>query len=199
MGSVFVCLVATAIRFGFWGSLTDPWWCLLVEGLHGVMFGLMWATGVSYARSVAPDGMGATMQGFYTGWMFGGGGGSGSLIAGAVASAHGLRVVFWGMALYAAGTALLIPLLFGLGLMGAPNKAEDSFYQEFDGAEMMGLDGKAGEESQVKEGPEVPLRIEEGVRGGEVEREGPAGARLDHEVADRTEKDHVRDKLLAGS
>lgn len=61
---------------------------------HGIVFGLMWAAGTTYCRSIAPEGMGATMQGFFTAWMWGIGTGSGCLVGGAITAKYDVRAVF---------------------------------------------------------------------------------------------------------
>jgi hypothetical protein len=63
-------LLATA-RLLWYGTMTTAAQTLYVEWTHGVTFGLAWAAGTGFCRSIAPEGMGATMQGFYTAWMWG--------------------------------------------------------------------------------------------------------------------------------
>ena len=36
--------------------------CMYMQWTHGLIFGLMWTAGTNYCRSIAPEGMGATMQ-----------------------------------------------------------------------------------------------------------------------------------------
>ena len=43
--------------------LTNPWWCLPVELLNGLTFGIFYATMASYASIVAPPGTETTIQG----------------------------------------------------------------------------------------------------------------------------------------
>jgi hypothetical protein len=40
-----LCLALTAGRLAFYGLLTSPWPVLLVEGVHGVTFALLWSAG----------------------------------------------------------------------------------------------------------------------------------------------------------
>jgi len=81
-------------RLLWYSSMTFAWETFIVEWTHGVVFGLAWAAGTSYCRSIAPEGMGATMQGFYTAWMWGIGTGTGCLVGGTVAANWGVPAVF---------------------------------------------------------------------------------------------------------
>jgi len=47
--------------------LTNAWWVLPIELLHGLTFAAMWAAGVAFANNRAPNGLEATAQGLYTG------------------------------------------------------------------------------------------------------------------------------------
>lgn len=43
--------------------ISNAWWIILVEVLHGPSLGLCWPTMVSYGDKVAPSGTKATIQG----------------------------------------------------------------------------------------------------------------------------------------
>ena len=103
-----------------------------LQGIHGVTFGVMWATGVTYCRKIAPKGLGATMQGWYTGWTFGFSMGSGSLIAGALASRFGLPTMFLILGLVSGATGAFMLVGNSLGMLGEANDEEKSFYSQFD-------------------------------------------------------------------
>ena len=71
-----VAAVAFVVRFLSYSLLTEPWYVLLVEPVHGVTFALMWAAATSYASVIAPPGMAAVTQGLVGGLHFGFGKGS---------------------------------------------------------------------------------------------------------------------------
>ncbi|EKX33169.1 hypothetical protein GUITHDRAFT_48115, partial [Guillardia theta CCMP2712] len=106
--SYIACTLLMAVRLTFFFFMHNPWLVLIVEGIHGVTFGVMWATGVTYCRKIAPKGLGATMQGWYTGWTFGFSMGSGSLIAGALASRFGLPTMFLVLGLVSGATGVFM-------------------------------------------------------------------------------------------
>lgn len=56
-------LFAFGIRFLLYSTLTNPWWCLPIELLHGPTYGLFYATMASYASMIAPPGTDTTVQG----------------------------------------------------------------------------------------------------------------------------------------
>ena len=84
-GSVSLILGAFVVRLGaystmsYWPSL---WLVLFVEPLHGLTFGLAWATGTAFAKQVAPSGLEATMQSAFSSSYFGLGTGLGGLLGG---------------------------------------------------------------------------------------------------------------------
>ncbi|KAK3611224.1 hypothetical protein CHS0354_002120 [Potamilus streckersoni] len=79
---LYLALVAFAIRFFAHSFITNPWYALPVETLHGITFGLMYAAASSYGSIIAPPGMSATVQGLVGGVYFGLGKGIGSLVTG---------------------------------------------------------------------------------------------------------------------
>lgn len=56
-------LFSFGIRFLLYSIITDPWWCLPIELLQGLTFGILYATMTSYASIVAPPGTENTVQG----------------------------------------------------------------------------------------------------------------------------------------
>jgi len=68
-----LCLVfiAYCLRFLLYSFLTNAWQALPIELLHGITFGLMWATSTSYGSIITPQGMSATVQGLIGGIHFG--------------------------------------------------------------------------------------------------------------------------------
>ncbi|XP_012138010.1 sugar baby transporter isoform X2 [Megachile rotundata] len=57
-------LLVYAIRFMAYSTISNPWWFLIIEVLHGPSLGLCWPTMVSYGDKVTPPGTKATIQGF---------------------------------------------------------------------------------------------------------------------------------------
>ena len=71
---LYVALLAYFVRFLCYSFLTNAWYVLPIELLHGVCFGLMYAAASAYASVIAPVGMSATVQGLMGGLYFGFGG-----------------------------------------------------------------------------------------------------------------------------
>lgn len=61
--SMSLVLFAFGARFLLYSFLTNPWWCLPIELMQGLTFGLFYATMTTYASVVAPKGVETTMQG----------------------------------------------------------------------------------------------------------------------------------------
>ncbi len=87
--------------------LPTAWMILPVQLLHGLTFSLTWAAGVSYARQIAPAGMGNTAQGLFSGTFFGLGGSVGALMGGILYQAVGSALMFRYVALVILAAALL--------------------------------------------------------------------------------------------
>ena len=68
---LYIALFAYAVRYLGYSFLTNAWYVLPVELLHGVSFGLMWAAATAYAFIIAPKGMSATVLGLMAGVYFG--------------------------------------------------------------------------------------------------------------------------------
>ena len=68
---LYIALFAWFIRFLSYSFLTNAWYVLPVELLHGVCFGLMYASASAYASIISPKGMTATVQGLIGGLYFG--------------------------------------------------------------------------------------------------------------------------------
>ncbi|XP_042871057.1 uncharacterized protein LOC122252587 [Penaeus japonicus] len=60
------------LRLCLYGAVTNPWWFLPIELLHGVSYAVAFAGVASYANSVTPEGAEATMQAIFGGVFFGG-------------------------------------------------------------------------------------------------------------------------------
>jgi len=87
-------LSAYAIRVFAYTQLTNPWWVLPVELMHGVTFSMAWAAGVSYAVQIAPAELLATAQGLWNGVLGGLGPAAGGLIGGFVYDIYGPKILF---------------------------------------------------------------------------------------------------------
>lgn len=79
---LYIALFAWFVRFLSYSFLTNAWYVLPVELLHGVCFGLMYGAASAYASIISPKGMSATVQGLIGGLYFGFGKGIGSLVTG---------------------------------------------------------------------------------------------------------------------
>jgi len=100
--SLFVYVLrALAVSF-----LLTPWLVLPVQLLHGLTFSITWVAGVSYAREIAPPGMGATAQSLFQGAFFGLGGSVGALVGGVLYQEVGSALLFRWMALVVLAAAL---------------------------------------------------------------------------------------------
>ncbi|XP_043248743.1 major facilitator superfamily domain-containing protein 6 isoform X2 [Colletes gigas] len=87
-------LLVYAIRFMAYSIVSNPWWFLIIEILHGPSLGLCWPTMVSYGDKVTPPGTKATVQGFIGAIFEGIGTSSGSLICGWLMDSYGGVVAF---------------------------------------------------------------------------------------------------------
>lgn len=106
------------VRALFISILPVAWLVLPVQLLHGMTFSITWAAGVTYAREIAPPGMGATAQSLFASAFFGLGGSLGALIGGALYQAAGSALLFRWIALLILAAALFF-LWTGKTLRGA--------------------------------------------------------------------------------
>ncbi|XP_050600988.1 major facilitator superfamily domain-containing protein 6 [Bombus affinis] len=89
MNVMSLVLLIYAIRFMAYSTISNPWWFLVIEILHGPTLGLCWPTMVSYGDKVTPPGTKATIQGFIGAIFEGIGVSSGSLICGWLINTYG--------------------------------------------------------------------------------------------------------------
>lgn len=68
---LYIAMAALTIRLLGYSLLINPWFVLIIEPLHSITFGLMWASAANYANILAPPGMQATVQGLVGGIHFG--------------------------------------------------------------------------------------------------------------------------------
>ena len=109
-GLIIIALSAYAVRALAYTVISEPWLFLVVQLLHGLTFSAMWVAGVSYADSMAPEGLKATAQGLFSGVLLGLGGIAGGLIGGILFDAFGAVTMFRS----AAAVALVGMVLFAL-------------------------------------------------------------------------------------
>ena len=62
INAMSVVLLGFSARLFLYSLLTNPWWVLPIELLHGITFGIFYSTMASYASLVAPSGTEATLQ-----------------------------------------------------------------------------------------------------------------------------------------
>ena len=84
----------TNARFLSYYFLATPWLSLLVDSLHALTFGLMWATAASFANDIAPADCLATLQAIITGIFHSLGRSLGSLVGGLIVHSFGYRIAF---------------------------------------------------------------------------------------------------------
>eukprot|EP00058_Branchiostoma_floridae_P020946 XP_002606436.1 hypothetical protein BRAFLDRAFT_67688 [Branchiostoma floridae] len=89
-----LALLCYTIKFFSYSLIPSAWWVLAIEPLHGITFGAMYATAITYTSLIAPPGMETTMQGIVGAVHFGVGFASGALIGGAIFNAFGGVVLF---------------------------------------------------------------------------------------------------------
>jgi PPP family 3-phenylpropionic acid transporter len=109
-GLMLIALLAYTVRALAYTVISEPWMFLAVQLLHGLTFSAMWVAGVSYADSLAPEGLGATAQGIFSGVLLGLGGISGGLIGGIIYDELGAVAMFR----WAAASALVGFVIFAL-------------------------------------------------------------------------------------
>ncbi|XP_076170167.1 sugar baby transporter isoform X2 [Ptiloglossa arizonensis] len=87
-------LLVYAIRFMAYSTISNPWWFLIIEILHGPSLGLCWPTMVLYGDKITPPGTNATIQGLIGAIFEGVGVSSGSLICGWLMDTYGGVIAF---------------------------------------------------------------------------------------------------------
>jgi predicted MFS family arabinose efflux permease len=105
---LIVGLVATGIRSLLFAVSGAPILAILVQGLNGFTFPVMWLGGVSYADENAPPGLKSTAQGLFAAMTYGFGAAVGGLMGGFLLESIGGRALFlvYGAVLLA-GVALI--------------------------------------------------------------------------------------------
>jgi MFS family permease len=117
-GVLIFSLSVFVFRLCYYAFLTNPYYVLPCELLHGITFAASWAASIEYADSIAPPGMSATLQGLLTGIYWGLGSGCGALLGGVLYANFGGPVMF----LSTAG-GVFVALLIFLGAQLITRKA----------------------------------------------------------------------------
>ncbi|MBN1430050.1 MAG: MFS transporter [Anaerolineae bacterium] len=107
LGSMFIYILVWSL-IGL--SPTPALAIVAVLGI-GVCYGIFWMSAVDYVSSVAPPGLGATAQTLFGAAMLGLGWSIGSVVAGYLWDVISPHAIFF----FAAGTATLAALVFGMG------------------------------------------------------------------------------------
>ena len=103
-------IVATAIRVIIYCFITNPWYVLPVELLHGLTFGATFAAGIHYSAGLYPSKLSATGQGIFNGFYSGAGPTIGSVIAGVLYDYDSPVVMFQICAAFLFGNLILLLL-----------------------------------------------------------------------------------------
>ncbi|XP_070552560.1 major facilitator superfamily domain-containing protein 6-like [Ptychodera flava] len=106
-GVFYLVLLSYIIRFLGYSFITNPWFVLPLELLHGITFGAMYAAVTNYGSIIAPPGMAATVQSLVAACNMGVGKGLGGLLGGIVYKAYGGKVLFCSFAVLCFLTGLL--------------------------------------------------------------------------------------------
>ena len=91
---LLVILLAYAARFYAYSVLTDPWWTMPMELLHGVTYAFGWAASCQHVATLLPPELSSTAQGVLSGIQFGLSSLTGALAGGALLSFAGPRTLF---------------------------------------------------------------------------------------------------------
>jgi PPP family 3-phenylpropionic acid transporter len=81
-GLLILALLLFCLRTFAYALVQAPQLILAVQLLHGPTFAAMWMAGVAYANELAPDGLGATAQGLFSGVTMGLGSACGAMTGG---------------------------------------------------------------------------------------------------------------------
>ncbi|CAL4172957.1 unnamed protein product, partial [Meganyctiphanes norvegica] len=97
-----VVLIVYSIRFTLHSFVSNPWYFLPIEVLHGISFGLLYPNMSAYASKVAPPGRKATMQGVVKS-VYAAGNSVGSLVGGVIFKFLGGSQLFYLLGILNAG------------------------------------------------------------------------------------------------
>ncbi|CAM9379653.1 unnamed protein product [Chrysoparadoxa australica] len=100
--------MAYILRFTWYSMLSNPWWVLPCETLHGLTFGAMWSAVTTFASQSSPVGREATLQGVVSSLHWGVGFSLGSLGGGMLWKRIGMAAMFQVFAATSAVSCALI-------------------------------------------------------------------------------------------
>ena len=92
-----VVMGAMVLRLACYAALPllpNPWLVLGIELLHGITFGVGFGAGTVHVRTLAPAGLGTTMNGLFGSAWGGVGGGLGGLVGGWLVAEYGAQAMF---------------------------------------------------------------------------------------------------------
>ena len=93
-GLIIFSFFVLILRLLFSSMLTNPYWGIAVNMLHGPFYSTYWAGSVNYAREIAPRGLGASAQALFAASFFGLGGIVGALLGGWLFIQFGPPIMF---------------------------------------------------------------------------------------------------------
>nr|XP_045602959.1 major facilitator superfamily domain-containing protein 6-like isoform X1 [Procambarus clarkii]XP_045602960.1 major facilitator superfamily domain-containing protein 6-like isoform X1 [Procambarus clarkii]XP_045602961.1 major facilitator superfamily domain-containing protein 6-like isoform X1 [Procambarus clarkii]XP_045602962.1 major facilitator superfamily domain-containing protein 6-like isoform X1 [Procambarus clarkii]XP_045602963.1 major facilitator superfamily domain-containing protein len=160
VNTLLMSLVGFALRLNLYSVITNPWWFLPADLLHGVSFGIAYPCLTSYASVVSPKGAAATVQGIF-GAAFFGGTGLGALVGGRLFQDLGGRRAFLTVGVFSGVYALVFTATHALitrGRPGEPSNTVDTTpvceegVQERRAEETLRKDEERLEEEELKNG-----------------------------------------------
>lgn len=88
-------LFGFGLRFLLYSAISNPWWILSVEPLHGISYGLMYATMTTHASAISPPGTETTVQNIFSCLFEGAGTATGGMVGGYLVSYVGVAKTFF--------------------------------------------------------------------------------------------------------
>jgi PPP family 3-phenylpropionic acid transporter len=93
-GMILFGLLMITLRLILYAFTTSPYVALLIQLMHGPTFAAIWMAGVAYVAEIAPDGLGNTAQGLFSGVVMGLGSALGGLLGGFLYQSVGFSRMF---------------------------------------------------------------------------------------------------------
>lgn len=93
-GVLWIAMIVTGARLLLFASAGTPEMILLLQGLNGLAFPMMWMAGVAYADANSPVTLSATGQGLFNAMVWGFGNAVGGMVGGPLLEAVGGRGLF---------------------------------------------------------------------------------------------------------
>ncbi len=89
-----IVLAGYGFRYIYYSLITDPWYTMLAELLHGCTFALGWAAATQYINDALPPELSTSAQGLLSAIQWGLGAACGSLIGGLLEGQYGWRIMW---------------------------------------------------------------------------------------------------------